>query len=114
MGNEKIPTKRLYCGNIPFSSTADDLSNFFADNGFDITDAIIVNDRDTGKSKGFGFVEIDARQAQRAINDLNDEDFAGRRIQVSEAISKALRRNEERDKVERRGDNFRRGGRERY
>ena len=83
-----IETKRLYCGNIPFSSTADDLREFFNGRGFTVTECVVVTDRDTGKSKGFGFVEVDAAQARAAIDDLNDEDFDGRRIQVSEATSK--------------------------
>lgn len=68
-GNHNRP--RLYVGNLPYQLTVDELKNFFADAGA-VTDAAIIIDRDSGRSKGFGFVEFatdeDAQRAQAMFN----------------------------------------------
>lgn len=76
-------SKRLYVGNLPYSTTADDLRQLF---GADVTDAVVINDRDTGRSKGFGFVTLATEEAgQAAIDSFNDHDLGGRRLRVNEA-----------------------------
>jgi len=77
--------KRLYVGNLSFSSTEADIRDLFAQAGT-VTDAKLVLDRDTGRPRGFGFVEMSTEaEAQKAINDLNGREFQGRALRVNEA-----------------------------
>jgi RNA recognition motif-containing protein len=77
--------KKLYVGNLPFSATEQDLQAKFAAFGA-VDSAKIIMDRDSGRSKGFGFVEMsDDSAAQQAIDSLNGSDLAGRAMIVSEA-----------------------------
>lgn len=83
--------KKLYVGNLPFSATEQELQSKFSAMG-NVESAKIIMDRDTGRSKGFGFVEMaDDDGAQNAINSLNGADFAGRAMIVSEARPQAPR-----------------------
>ena len=83
--------KKLYVGNLPFSATEQGLQSKFAALG-NVDSAKIIMDRDTGRSKGFGFVEMgDDDAAQNAINTLNGADFDGRAMIVSEARPQAPR-----------------------
>jgi RNA recognition motif-containing protein len=76
---------RLYVGNLSYSVTNDSLEALFAPFG-EVRSAQVVMDRDTGRSKGFGFVEMaDGGAAQAAINGLNDKENDGRRLTVNEA-----------------------------
>ena len=75
----------IYVGNLPYSIDRDQLREIFAAYG-EVAAARIVNDRDTGRSKGFGFVEMaDNAQAQAAIEALNGTDIGGRKAVVNEA-----------------------------
>ena len=75
----------IYVGNLPYSIDRDQLREIFAAYG-DVAAARIVNDRETGRSKGFGFVEMaDNAQAQAAIEALNGSDIGGRKAVVNEA-----------------------------
>ena len=77
--------KKIYVGNLPFSATNESLSELFASFG-SVDSSKIVTDRDTGRSKGFGFVEMsDASEADAAIEKLNGADFGGRSLTVNEA-----------------------------
>lgn len=77
--------KKLYVGNLPFSATDQILSDTFAQCGTVESSKIIV-DRDTGRSKGFGFVEMSTEaEAQDAINKFNGADYDGRAMTVNEA-----------------------------
>ncbi len=77
--------KKIYVGNLPFSATNESLSEMFASFG-KVDSSKIVTDRDTGRSKGFGFVEMsDASEADAAIEKLNGADFGGRSLTVNEA-----------------------------
>lgn len=83
--------KKLYVGNIPFNTTEQDLHSKFSAFG-SVESAKIIMDRDSGRSKGFGFVEmVDEAAAQQAIESLNGADFAGRAMIVSEARPQAPR-----------------------
>lgn len=73
----------LYVGNLPFSTTADDLREAFAKFGT-VSRAQVVSDRETGRSRGFGFVEM-ADGGEQAIEGLNGADFSGRKLTVNEA-----------------------------
>lgn len=76
---------KLYIGNLPYSVTNDDLQNLFAEYGT-VTSASVVTDRESGRSKGFGFVEIEEDdKAQEAIEKLDKSSFQERTIFVSVA-----------------------------
>ena len=78
--------KRLYVGNLSYSTTEADLRDAFAATGHDVAEVKVVLDRDTGRPRGFAFVEMatDAG-AQAAIEALNGKDLQGRSIAVNEA-----------------------------
>ena len=76
---------KLYVGNLPFNTTEQSLNELFADHGA-VTSARIITDRETGRSKGFGFVEMsNGDEAQSAIETLNGQEFQGRKLVVNEA-----------------------------
>ena len=82
----------IYVGNLPFDAQESDLRRLFSDYGT-IDSASVITDRDTGRSRGFGFVELaDGDQARRAIEKLDGHDLNGRRITVNEAKPRAPRR----------------------
>jgi RNA recognition motif-containing protein len=77
--------KKLYVGNLGYDVTSNDLEQMFAAHGT-VKSAQVITDRDTGRSKGFAFVEMGADQeAQAAIAALNGKDVAGRSMTVNEA-----------------------------
>ena len=77
---------RLFVGNIPFATSEDQLRDLFAAEGREVREVKIVTDRDTGRSRGFAFVEMgNDSQAQDAIAALNGRDLGGRKIVVNEA-----------------------------
>ncbi len=77
--------KKLYVGNLPYGISSSDLEQIFQDHGT-VESAQVIMDRDTGRSKGFGFVEMrNDQEAQAAIQALNGQDFNGRPLTVNEA-----------------------------
>jgi len=77
--------RKLYVGNLPFSATEEDITSKFAACGT-VESAKLITDRDTGRSKGFGFVEMSSdAEAQAAIDKLNGQDYGGRPMTVNEA-----------------------------
>src|SRR5262245_28636425 len=77
--------KKIFVGNLSFSTTSADLESLFSQIGT-CESATVVTDRDSGRSRGFGFVEMaSASEAGRAIAELNGRDVGGRQINVSEA-----------------------------
>jgi RNA recognition motif-containing protein len=77
--------KKLYVGNLTYSVNESDLEGLFSQFGT-VQSAQIIQDRETGRSKGFGFVEMDTdAQAQAAIQGLNEQEHDGRRLTVNEA-----------------------------
>jgi len=79
--------KKLFVGNLPWAVTTDDLVQLFSQYG-DVQDAIVLTDRETGRSRGFGFVEMPDEQATAAIEALNGFELQGREIVVNEARPK--------------------------
>lgn len=76
---------KLYIGNLPFGTTEDDMRSFFEQFGT-VVDVFIAKDRDTGRSRGFGFVTMgDAAQGNEAIEKTNGTQFDGRTLTVNEA-----------------------------
>jgi RNA recognition motif-containing protein len=83
--------KKLYVGNLSYSVTSSQLQEMFSQYG-NVVSAQVIQDRETGRSKGFGFVEMDTDEAaQAAIQGLNEQDNAGRPLRVNEAIPKENR-----------------------
>jgi len=77
--------KKIFVGNLSFNTTSAELETLFAEHGT-CESATVVTDRDTGRSRGFGFVEMSsASEADKAIATLNGRDIGGRQINVSEA-----------------------------
>ena len=79
----------IYVGNLPYQTTQDDLRAQFEQYGA-VESVNIIQDRETGRSKGFGFVVMpDSAAAQKAIDSLNDVDMGGRKMKVNEARPRA-------------------------
>src|SRR5262245_35537711 len=96
--NPKRPTgagelmgKKLFVGNLAFSTTGSDLESVFASVGT-VESATVVTDRESGRSRGFGFVEMSSpSEATKAIQELNGRDVGGRQINVNEAKERESR-----------------------
>jgi RNA recognition motif-containing protein len=76
-------SKNLYVGNLSFKTTADDLRDLFSQYGT-VTSTQLISDRETGRSRGFGFVEM-ADGGDQAIEAVNEKEFQGRTLTVNEA-----------------------------
>jgi cold-inducible RNA-binding protein len=84
-------SKKLFVGNLAFSVTGAELETMFAAAGT-VESATVVNDRESGRSRGFGFVEMSSEsEASKAITELNGRDVSGRQINVSEAKQRESR-----------------------
>lgn len=81
---------KLYVGNLPWSTTDSDLVKLFSSIG-EVTSASVVTDRDTGRSRGFGFVEMSQADGQKAIAELNGHMMDSRALRVNEANSQPRR-----------------------
>jgi len=80
----KLILTKLYVGNLPFSATEESVRALFATHG-SVESLSLVSDRDTGRPRGFGFVEMSSSDASRAAEALNGKDFGGRELRVNEA-----------------------------
>jgi RNA recognition motif-containing protein len=79
---------KLYIGNLPYNTSEEDLRNLFSQYG-KVESIAIITDRDTGRSKGFGFVEFgDDNEAKAAISGLSGQEYGGRALTVNEARPK--------------------------
>jgi len=76
--------KRIYVGNLPFSATEDELRALFSEHG-EVTSVNLITDRETGRPRGFGFVEMEEDGADAAIEALNGSSMGGRSLTVNEA-----------------------------
>lgn len=82
----------IYVGNLPFQATEDELREAFGEYG-EVSSASIITDRESGRSRGFGFVEMTSSEdAQKAISALNGADMGGRTLTVNEARPREPRR----------------------
>ena len=100
--------KKLYIGGLPYTSSEDSLKAAFEQVG-PVASATIIVDKMTGRSRGFGFVEMENDDdAEKAIEMWNGKDFEGRRLTVNEA--RPLEANPPRRNFSRGGDNNQRGG----
>ena len=82
--------KKLYVGNLPWSTTEDELRQMFGSLG-EVESVALITDRETGRSRGFAFVEMDSDGAEKAINEYNGKDMDGRALRVNEAQDKPRR-----------------------
>lgn len=82
--------KKLYVGNLPFSATDDEVNQLFGEHGT-VHSVALINDRETGRPRGFGFVEMDDDGADAAIEKLNGFEMSGRALRVNEAHDKPRR-----------------------
>ena len=76
--------KTIYVGNIPFTVTEDEIRTLFESHGT-VNDVKLITDRGTGRFRGFGFVEMEAEDADKAISELDGKEFSGRVMRVNEA-----------------------------
>jgi RNA recognition motif-containing protein len=76
--------RTLYVGNLPWSTTVEDLSQIFSEHG-EVISSRIITDKETGRSRGFGFVEVADEAAEKMIEVMNGADFQGRVLTVNEA-----------------------------
>lgn len=76
--------KKIYVGNLPWSASEQDLRDFFSKYG-SVSSVSIVMDRETGRSRGFGFVEMGDSDADRAIAEGNGKELGGRSLRINEA-----------------------------
>lgn len=76
--------KKIYVGNLPWTATEDDLRELFAKVG-EVHSAAVVTDRDTGRSRGFGFIEMEDSDAEEAITQLDGTELDRRALRVNEA-----------------------------
>ncbi len=80
-----MPTK-LFVGNLPFRATEDELRQYFSQDGIEVVSVFIPMDRESGRPRGFAFVEVaDDAQADQAITKFDNQDFDGRPIKVNKA-----------------------------
>ncbi len=81
--------KKLFVGNLPYTLDSEGLKTLFSSAG-SISDAVVINDKFSGRSKGFGFVEFqDDAEADKAIEEFSGKDVEGRELTVNEARPKA-------------------------
>jgi len=78
---------KIYVGNLPFSADEEQVRTLFSQHGT-VESVALINDRETGRPRGFGFVEMPRADAQRAIQSLNGTDMGGRPLKVNEAQDK--------------------------
>ncbi len=78
---------KLYVGNLPFTATEDSVRSLFTPHGT-VESLALINDRETGRPRGFGFVEMSSADASRAMQALNGKDFDGRALKINEAQDK--------------------------
>ena len=83
-------TKSLYVGNLPWSATEEEVRNLFATHG-NVSSVKLISDRETGRARGFGFVEMDDSDASSAVEALDGTSFGGRTLRVNEAQPRAPR-----------------------
>ena len=85
-------TMSIYVGNLSFSTNESSLQSLFAPFG-EVISAKVMSDRDTGRSRGFGFVEMEASEAKQAISALDGTEVDGRKLRINEAEKREKRPN---------------------
>ncbi len=83
-------SKSIYVGNLPWSATEEQVQDLFAEYG-NVLSVKLISDRDTGRARGFGFVEMDDADAPAAVEALDNASFGGRTLRVNEAKPRTAR-----------------------
>jgi len=83
-------TKKIYCGNLAFSATEAEIQTLFEQFGA-VHEVNLITDRETGRPRGFGFIEMDDADADEAISKLNGTDLGGRALRVNVAQERTSR-----------------------
>lgn len=83
-------SKSIYVGNLPWSATEEEVRELFSQYG-NVVNVKLVSDRETGRARGFGFVEMDDAEADKAIEALDNTAFGGRTLRVNEAKPRTAR-----------------------
>ena len=86
--------KQIYVGNLPYRSTEEEVKDLFAQYG-EVNSVKLITDRETGRARGFGFVEMEDSDAQAAIEALDGKEFEGRVLKVNEARPRQPRQRRE-------------------
>jgi len=81
----------IYVGNLPFSATEDEVRELFAQHG-DVISVNLINDRETGRPRGFGFVKMEKDAGTAAIEALNDHELGDRKLRVNQARERGSQR----------------------
>ena len=90
--SEETSKNKLYIGNLEYSVTEEDLGKVFSDKGVTVKEVRIIKDKFSGRSKGFGFAEVDSEdKVQEAISAVDGEDLKGRKLRISQARERAPR-----------------------
>ncbi len=90
-GKDVQVSKKIYVGNLSYNTGEENLADLFAQYG-QVNSAKIIFDRETNRSKGFGFIEMEeAEAAEAAISELNNSEFDGRNLRVNEAVERERR-----------------------
>jgi RNA recognition motif-containing protein len=79
--------KTLYVGNLPWATTSEELTAYFSEYG-EVVSSRIIKERETNRSRGFGFVEVADEDAEKMITELDGKEFNGRQLTVNEAKSR--------------------------
>lgn len=82
--------KTIYLGNLPLAASEEDIKELFSRHG-EVASVSLITDRETGRPRGFGFVEMEPEAAARAIDALDGADFGGRNLRVNEARDRGAR-----------------------
>lgn len=82
--------KKLYVGNLPFTATEDEITQAFGEHGT-VHSVALINDRETGRPRGFGFIEVDDDSAQAMISAMDGKELGGRALRVNEAQDRPRR-----------------------
>ena len=83
-------SKKIYVGNLPFSATESEIESLFAQHG-EVVSVNVITDRETGRPRGFGFIEMDEAGAETAIRELDGHEMDGRQLRVNEARERTNR-----------------------
>ena len=79
--------KKIYVGNLPFTATEDEIKDLFSQHGT-VHSVALINDRETGRPRGFGFIEVDDDALSAMIQNLDGKEMGGRALRVNEAQDK--------------------------
>lgn len=87
-----MENKRIYVGNLPYTANEDEIRELFSQHG-EVVSVHLITDRETGRPRGFAFVEMPADDADDAIGALDGQDMGGRQLRINEARPREPRRN---------------------